>query len=635
MASEKDPSIYNDRGTIGSSDELDEYGVWVKSEPQDLSSAAAENQEISDSTLPELGDLPDFGPETGDTDYDSFSFEDESGEAAGFGGDDLEIPELGMTESGDSPGGGPLPDAVDEDGFTEVSMDDFLGDDMSSLDPGDASPMETLRDTNFDTEFDDTDTIANMKEETDMPDFDDVAAVSQDLRNSGSEKTGSAAPDLSTQLLMKIAEELASIKNELSSLKTELSGVRGGSAPEREPAEESGGGFFDEEDDEKIALTGDELDNILNTADFTEEAGSDATEEFSGGFGAPEEEAGFTVPPPPAESPAPLLDTPNIIDESPEPFSDTPDAMDDGEFSFNEPDLDEIGGEYEVNEVSAGTFEGEDFEIPMDGGPGEEPAGESPDASGEASALPESDTVFDDEIAIKLSGDDFSGASPEEAAEDAEEKDAEELRRLRQEGARPLTPAPDDTSYLDEDPLAFDEESLDLSNAVIDEPDLSGEITENPIEEPVIDDIALDLDFEDIDVSGPPGEETAANPVEGIVFEEETELEFPGESQEMVFDDSLDMPSGEDAGSGPGEENVSQVIPDGFEVEAGELQAEPSPGEDLVSEEAVQPGPAGEAGPREADSSNLPVNLKQELKTVLSYMDQLLESLPEDKIEEF
>ena len=42
MAIEKKPSIYSDRGTIGSSDELDEYGVWVKSEPQDLSEIPSE-----------------------------------------------------------------------------------------------------------------------------------------------------------------------------------------------------------------------------------------------------------------------------------------------------------------------------------------------------------------------------------------------------------------------------------------------------------------------------------------------------------------------------------------------------------------------------------------------------------------
>jgi hypothetical protein len=36
MESGKKPSIFHDRGFIGSADELDEYGVWVKSEPEDI-----------------------------------------------------------------------------------------------------------------------------------------------------------------------------------------------------------------------------------------------------------------------------------------------------------------------------------------------------------------------------------------------------------------------------------------------------------------------------------------------------------------------------------------------------------------------------------------------------------------------
>ena len=35
------------------------------------------------------------------------------------------------------------------------------------------------------------------------------------------------------------------------------------------------------------------------------------------------------------------------------------------------------------------------------------------------------------------------------------------------------------------------------------------------------------------------------------------------------------------------------------------------------------------------DQMEIPSGIKNELKTVLSYMDQLLESLPDDKIEEF
>jgi predicted component of type VI protein secretion system len=36
MESERKPSIFSDRGFIGSAGELDEYGVWVKSEPEDI-----------------------------------------------------------------------------------------------------------------------------------------------------------------------------------------------------------------------------------------------------------------------------------------------------------------------------------------------------------------------------------------------------------------------------------------------------------------------------------------------------------------------------------------------------------------------------------------------------------------------
>ena len=65
MAKEKKPSIYVDRGTIGSSDELDEYGVWVKSEPQDLSAKSIGTENIPDKDdtdfeIPNIDDMPDF-----------------------------------------------------------------------------------------------------------------------------------------------------------------------------------------------------------------------------------------------------------------------------------------------------------------------------------------------------------------------------------------------------------------------------------------------------------------------------------------------------------------------------------------------------------------------------------------------
>jgi hypothetical protein len=69
-------------------------------------------------------------------------------------------------------------------------------------------------------------------------------------------------------------------------------------------------------------------------------------------------------------------------------------------------------------------------------------------------------------------------------------------------------------------------------------------------------------------------------------------------------------------------------MPDSFVVDAEESVPP-------VDEPTVEAGDGLLAAAEADDSDGIPSNLKQELKTVLSYMDQLLESLPEDKIEEF
>jgi hypothetical protein len=227
MATVKNPSIYDDRGTIGSADELDEYGVWVKLEPEELS----DNKEDH---------FPDF-----DADF---------------------VPEM----------------SLDETAAGDVNFEDFVFSD----DGGDAN-------------------------------FDDVEALRQDIQSASPAGPANAAPvtpsatptatptapDLSTQLLTKIADELSSIKNELSALKEDLSAIRF-EKPERgaSNAGAEDAGFFDEEGDDKIALTGDELDNIIHTAAFTEETGSDAVDSLAEDFAT--------------ESAPPSGDEGEIIDDS-------------------------------------------------------------------------------------------------------------------------------------------------------------------------------------------------------------------------------------------------------------------------------------------------------------------------------
>ena len=479
MAGKSDPSIYDDRATIGSSDELDEYGVWVKSEPQDLSGSLPEIEELPDidDALSDELELPDLDT-SGDLDLPDFSDEPDlpvlSDSAA------LEFEEI--PESSDLPDGS-APISIDKDGFTEVSMDDFL-DSTSDL---------------------------TAPESIDFGDLDNSVAeiepVSPNEQENFSSNTGQA--DLSTQLLQRIADELSSIKKEISSLKTELSIVRGEVKGAAEGAEK---GFFDEEDDEKIALTGDELDNILNTANFTEETGSNEGIDSDLSFDTLEEQAQ------------------DVVDSADTNFA--------GELA----ELDSaVKVEDEVKDII-----GDDFDIALDLSPG------------------------------------FDGESSE-------------LDILREEGASPITSAPEDTSYLEEDPLvsgeAFEEqteEPLDFSGAVIDEPDLSAGIMENPVSEPAIDNISIDLEMEEA------SKESGA--ADDFVFETEETLEIP------------------DTGTTP------------FEVPPVEPFAETF--DDMGGFDTGEPKPA------EVDDG-IPSNLKQELKTVLSYMDQLLESLPEEKIEEF
>jgi len=653
MAIDKDPSIYRDRGTIGSSDELDEYGVWVKSEPQvlrpDVSSA-----EMSEPSLPDIEDLPDLDiefeneparaapvhldmPETLVPDFsDSAVFSVEDSPAA-EASDDSIFEDIGALETERAP--------LTEDSFTELSMDDFLDTQTTTAPAEDLDiSIETVsmpsieesvdnQPLNIDLEFHDEDIETNANDENvtidfpsettgfnepalenvsefddflnDLSDgssptppsvtvesmeiekedtiqvpidstsgisletreddvfssgnnqeeisvdlsisdglpeivedrleidehFDDVEAVGKDLQDSSSKETHKM--DLSTELLMRIADELSSIKTELSSLKGELGVLRAAASAPTEEAKaethEASHGFFDEEDDEKIALTGDELDNILNTADFTEEAGADAGMDIDSTLSMETPSADF------------LSDKSDIIAD-------------------------------------------------------EEPAVEK--------------IEIENEVALS-------------------EEDLPELSELRETGVRPMTEAPEDTSYLETEETVdasgvdiLGAETIDLTEAVIEEPDLGNFVLEETaIEEPSIDSVNIDLDLgeEDLHV-----EEITLPPVTEV--EEETDI---------------------DIGEALKEESFEEVLPEGFIVESEPTLGAPIETEEVAEEIETAPtaeveeeiletvAPAPDATVQAAPKEPLPANLKGEIRAVLAYMDQLLESLPESKIEEF
>jgi hypothetical protein len=514
---------------------------------------------------------------------------------------------------------------------------------------------------------------------------------------------------------MKIAEELSSIKNELSSLKQELYQSK---HPAVEHEEQNGGGFFDGEEDEKIALTGDELNTILNTADFTAEAGA-----------SDQGEAIESEP----------LDLAEVDTESPE----TPDLSE----QLLEPDVAFFAG---LDAAMEDLPEIEDSFIFSAGNMEMAPEIEMPH---ELEIPPDMEISSDMEIPPDME------ISPE-------------LEMLRENGVEPMTPVPEDISFLEEDPAdtnlpfmdlleadsllppgtfsfenslddisSFDDSSFDFEDAVIEEPDLKGELKENPIEEPSLENFSLELDMEPLsgedetmELPDSGGDRTDAN--------EEIEIhpDDSGGSNELVsdglsdtfspnddlldttdisIDDLIDVSPAEEApeniGDALNDDAYDQVIPEGFLIESGDSPAreqnilddglpeniddsladpfvmedileiedfakdgsadlEPIPEEpepvpedlELIPEELepvpeepeVEEAPAKEeddiapvadipalanASPQrpvqkthpDVDVSVIPPGIKLELRSVLSYMDQLLESLPENKIEEF
>lgn len=273
-----------------------------------------------------------------------------------------------------------------------------------------------------------------------------------------------------------------------------------------------GPGFFEEDEDETIALTGDELDNILNTAEFVEETGE-------------------------AE----------VIDD---------------DFAIA------AGQAYEPSAIIEGDEQHVDHLAEMD-------------------------------IDKELAGiDELSDETMEPSFEATETGSADDLN------------------------AGFDE----FADAVEDE--LHPETPSN--DDLILEESGLELEIED---------ESAFDSTPGVADDEsasETEEIELGDVDELEIDD-IDLDAG----------GIDDVEID--EIEIGDVpidepQIEESPEEELqVDDEEAFEEPESEigrspdttSGPARASLADLPDELKAEIRSILSYMDHLLEALPDEKIQEF
>jgi pilus assembly protein FimV len=418
-----------------------------------------------------------------------------------------------------------------------------------------------------------TDVEVTLSEDAPAHDrFDDLEALETELATVSS---ASKSPDASPTILARIEEELRSIRSDLTQLRSELSGLRQGV---REPSEvespsadsESPGGFFDEDEDETIALTGDELDNILNTAEITEEVSEAAPVEVD----LTQDILGYEPASAEQKPAAPVED--NLDDAL---------SLDD-ELSLPE-ELEELE---EIEEIQ--------------------------------------------ELPAELVLDDLAAELKPAAATTAEEPLVMELEGIEEAEPASAGLAGDETIDLETLDLGEEPTVIEAVPEVVDELEAIEEAT--PMD---ADELAADVDLEalaaeakemDDDIPIAP----SADDLDLAELESVADEQAPAASaaDEIEIEFEPDAPASPREGRSTDadvEEGSLEEIEEIEEIEAESLE----PLEEVLeAEEVHEPAPVAKPG---STAAIIPDNLKDEIKTVLKYMDQLLEALPDEKIQEF
>ncbi|GMO32851.1 MAG: hypothetical protein Ta2F_08780 [Termitinemataceae bacterium] len=700
MESAKKPSIFSDRREIGNADELDEYGVWVKSEPEDYittsTTLANSNEKLGENPTEDKSD-------SFNADYELDS-----------------LPDFDFTEG-----------AVGEN-----AADTFKNDEL---------PAET------------------------------------------NENTAKAAAEISTELLLKIANELSTIKSEIKMLKSEFSAISASKnagagaldepkedhaaqiAEEKSQAQQTLSGFFEDDGDETIALTNDELNNVLGAVKMEQKTESaESNTDFDDSMfdvSVEADEIGAEHQPPSD------IDLDLSVDVKAE------DTQSDTGVQFDIQQQEEImldvdGTSESVPEIEDKTeAESSDFDLNIDldipaeeSTPSEEePVAEdsAPDISIDVGAQGESADTSDEALSDNDLNDIFKNADIIETTEDTISQEQAEDHSIEEQSiedeiitdqiitdqpiidteapeppettedsvADPMPPSDDpisDNLAITDDPMPPSDDPVSGDLAITDDPmppsddpvsaDLA--ITDDPMppsDDPLSDDLAITDDpmppsddplSDDLAITDdpmPPSDDPVSadlaitdDPMPDETQNIDLDLSDEESEPESKADENDDLSWGEIAGGIPEEEKTEISVPDlspedkaafdaagdfseslsgneldsilnnadiNTEVTPGTKEAEESAEPQALAEQESVPPLADSTPPplteeidpalapaiamdnsvnnnvpeeKTSTESGIPTGeFKKELQTVLSYMDQLLEALPESKIEEF
>ena len=516
----------------------------------------------------------------------------------------------------------------------EVSLDDFNTDSNVGNAEKDSNDSEDVDLSAFgiDSDSDETPVTSNVQESKKVEVVDYDLSISDDaettaaptvaiVQDSSSEAVNKEETEnVSTQLLKQIVADLSGLKSEINTLKSEFEELKSRDFSETQslskniepdvievPEEEENTGFFSGRDeDETIALSGDELNNIMQTADFSDDelAMSESSDEVV--EDSPEESGSqtdsFDIP---EESAVQEKTEDSFTDFTDTAEADTENSSSAEELSKTQPA--QQTEETVINEDK--TLDGTDT-LTQDSTEESftEPATiEEPDVVDESEHFTEDEpfsAITEDEIVIPEEEHD-SGLSLDVESETLEEPDLNDIDTMNipQEISIPKV---DDVGETEEtsdetkvDDILVESSSTDLMNSV---KESTLESTAEDIVEPV-EETSVSEEVENIEDDGDKTEEEPAVTTNG--------------NSDPLFDEIMAE-----------EPSISEAL----SKESVDYLAE----EEIIKDNPqTQENPSEESDEETPESTDIPSDLKSDIKSVLLYMDQLLENLPEEKIMEF
>lgn len=611
---------------------IDSYGVWVKHTPtkpisNDNSMFDDFSTKDADSTLTssELSNITDSIPIQEENSFGSFmdenpfedistSFEDtslssESSSESASTDEGMEV--VDFSEFGFDPDS---PPPEDETSTAPKSIEETLSDESIMDEPvmvqEDSSNFELSvgTDENDVVAFEDTGIVPSefvpdsFEEETNSLIMQDEAQPAANLNFAQGDNYSTSSNNFDSPLLKQIADDLAGLKSEIADLKNEFVALKSkGIVPKEE--EEDTGFFSLQDEDETISLSGDELDNIMHTADLSLEAeGAQGQNQFAD-FSSDES----------FSSDASLSSDDSLVsnfegDVSDDSLLEESKASD---ISLEENTSDAIlQDNNKTNEFSLDDNASEDFslETSLD-----ESFGEGAEGEPTLNEFIENEVIPEEEPILTEPDNEL----PEDI--------------FFEEGSE--SPLPDFPA-IEEVPEA----NLSLNfKENLTEPNLDENADDFLIQEelpeeitiPKVDDILSDMNQDDaapiVDL------DPKIRDVEGLELLQDNDLNITDVLDSSNDEDNLidqELPSEIES---PLEESLP-LSEDSFETSPVEDSSVDTPWQDDSSLDEIEKISSAK---NLAEISTLPQDIQQEVKSVLLYMDQLLESLPEDKITEF